>query len=74
MAITEACGPHCGIRSNAEGTVTREGHCDCLRPCHLTGYKDTELPGIPVRQDSGRIPMCERWYERSGGLVHWELA
>jgi hypothetical protein len=63
------CGPHCGIRSNAEGTVVREGHCDC-ETCHDGVY---HLTG-PVRLDDPRphtMPMCQSWYEQAGKYRPW---
>ena len=71
MAITSTCGHHCGIRGNAEGTVTREGHCDCPE-CH-----DGTAPIILTRSDLLTVapvqPMCERWYTRAGDHRPWDL-
>ena len=53
MAITDACGPHCGIRSNAEGTVTREGHCPCC--CQIPVVRVPSMLALPLRR-----PMCDR--------------
>jgi hypothetical protein len=77
MALTSNCGPHCGIRANAEDTLAREGHCDCARPCHPDGAVP---PGGVIRQ-AGRAtaaaspagpdgrplhgtPMCDSWHLR----------
>ena len=48
MALTEACGHHCGIRSQAEGQRTWEGHCPCPE-CH-DGLivNDPEQPGYKM--------------------------
>lgn len=63
------CGPHCGIRSNAEGTLTREGHCDCGKPCHPEGIMREVPPDVVT--GAGR-PMCARWYERAGDRRPWD--
>ena len=55
MAITEECGPHCGIASG------REAHCGGAE-CH-----DGTAPVIITRADLtaglAGIPMCARWYD-----------
>ena len=70
MAITSTCGPNCGIRPNAEGTFTTEGHCDC-ELCH-----DGTAPVVITRGDLTAglrgTPMCDRWYERAGDYRPWE--
>jgi hypothetical protein len=66
MAIDSTCGHHCGIRCNAEGTVTREGHCPCAEcacPQASLVIRDNPLPD--------RLPMCERWYARAGDYRPW---
>lgn len=67
--ITASCGHHCGIRSNAESTFTREGHCDCAE-CH-----DGLAPLVITREDLTAelrgTPMCWRWYERAGDYRPW---
>jgi hypothetical protein len=72
MAITGDCGPHCGLRFNAEGTVRIEGHCDC------TGCHDGAAPIIVTRggllTSGPGVPMCNRWYERAGGYRPWQRA
>jgi hypothetical protein len=70
MAITDFCGVHCGIRSNAEGTVRTEGHCDC-ELCHAG-----TAPIVFTRSDLLTVtpgtPMCGRWYERAGDCRPWQ--
>lgn len=65
MAITADCGHHCGI---ANGT---EAHCDCAG-CHngAAGNFRTVMPWLLAPP---RSPMCDRWYERSGGMKPWEV-
>ena len=69
MSLTSYCGHHCGIRSNAEGTFAREGHCDCGQ-CH-----DGGAPIVITREDLTAAlrgtPMCDRWYERAGDYRPW---
>lgn len=74
MAITTACGAHCGIRANAEDTLAREGHCSCGEPCHADGNappagvirsngRETQ-PAAPRAIDGTPLtgtPMCESW-------------
>lgn len=54
MAITSTCGSHCGIRPNAEGTFTNEGHCGCGE-CDCP---QARAPGAPARPRG--VPMCDR--------------
>lgn len=69
MAITSACGPHCGIRCNAEGTVTREAHCPCAEcACPRPARTQASAWTGPAPE----VPMCERWYERAGDSRPWE--
>jgi hypothetical protein len=69
VTITSDCGPHCGIRSTAEGTGRVEGHCDC------PGCHDGTAPIVLTRSDllttAPGTPMCARWYERAGDYRPW---
>lgn len=62
--LTADCTPHCGIRSNAEGTVTREGHYRCPQDPAGTGISWLIREGEPqdqIRYDTApRYPMCAR--------------
>ena len=75
MALTSTCGPHCGIRANAEDTMAREAHCSCGDPCHPDGnappsriirqagpylYPPSQPFGLDGKPLHG-IPMCESW-------------
>jgi hypothetical protein len=75
VAITTTCGPHCGIRANAEDTLAREGHCPCGDPCHAEGnvppggvirQRDRETaPSAPRTLDGQPLhgtPMCDSWH------------
>jgi hypothetical protein len=84
MPITSACGPHCGIRANAEDTLAREAHCPCGDPCHAGGgaaapqiIRLNGAAAIPAqpRDLTGSpltgTPMCARWYEAAGDYRPW---
>jgi hypothetical protein len=86
MPLTSACGSHCGIRANAEDTMSREAHCGCGDPCHSDGsapppqvirVSGQDAPAAPADLD-GRplrgVPMCARWYERAGDYRPWHYA
>lgn len=64
MAITGNCGPHCGVSSG------REGHCDCTL-CHA-GTAPVVITRDELTAELRGIPMCDRWYERSGGVRPWD--
>jgi hypothetical protein len=86
MPLTSTCGPHCGIRANAEDTLAREGHCSCGDPCHPDGSPPAP-PDRVIRQNGADVtmaqptgldgqllrgtPMCARWYERAGDYRPW---
>ena len=66
MSISGTCGHHCGISNGAER------HCDCSEcscPQAVRVLKDVTLVSWGPDLDSPfrptRVPMCERWYERS---------
>lgn len=64
--ITATCGYHCGIRSNAEGTVRTEGHCGC-EDCSCPQAGTYALPRFP-----SKTPMCGRWYSATGERPPWD--
>jgi hypothetical protein len=70
--LSEQCGHHCGVRSSAdEGKMTFIGHCPCPEClCLLAEYPSTV--NIPAIEPELRVPMCEQWYARSGGVKPWE--
>jgi hypothetical protein len=83
MALTSECGPHCGIRANAEDSLSREAHCPCKDPCHVIGGippvlitdRGSPQPVILQRGDVSFLPagtpMCARWYELAGNYRPW---
>jgi hypothetical protein len=83
VAITTSCGPHCGIRANAENTLTREGHCDCDELCHagsapavtVSAIRGQDRASGPADLDGRPLtgtPMCARWYEQAGDYRPWK--
>lgn len=54
MPMYESCGPHCGIRANAEDTIIREGHCGCGNPCHADGV--VPYAHVAVRHPETGVP------------------
>lgn len=82
MAINSACGPHCGIRANAEDTLTREAHCPC-GTCHdgdapamsVSTIRGQDRASAPADLDGNPLrgtPMCTRWYELAGSYRPWQ--
>jgi hypothetical protein len=55
--LTEACGHHCGLRPNAEGTVASEGHCNCDE-CHDGTWEGPQrvILDLRKRQADARLP------------------
>jgi hypothetical protein len=80
--LSPSCGHHCGIRSTAdEGTLSFIGHCPCPECGCIYADSPWADPGYTGIKDDiaaiarpPRTPMCDRWYERSGGVRPWDSA
>lgn len=67
--LSDQCGHHCGIRSSAdEGKLTFIGHCGCAE-CNCELFWAAQMTDAP--REAG-LPMCQLWYERSGGVKPWQ--
>jgi hypothetical protein len=70
--LSPSCGHHCGIRSTAdEGTLSFIGHCGCDECRCVFAGEPVTVSGYPMARGT---PMCDRWYERSGGVRPWDSA